>query len=337
LSCGYTTSVMRSFLLFLLVVTTTANDRELRLRQDGTFKIVQFADLHFGETLEVSGPQQDLNSTRVMKNILEFEEPDLVVFTGDQITGNDIDYNSTIYWSQVVRPCYQGGFHWAVVFGNHDDMAFGDGGTRRDLISLDISYALSFSQQGPPSLYGTTNYYLPILPYRPDQNIPVSVLYFFDSGGGQLPEAIQGHQVEWYVSMSKALRQKANDQVLPSIAFFHIPLEEYNSSQKTNCFGQADDGVTPVAESNGLFNAFQKMGDVKATFVGHDHGNDWCCLYEGIRLCFGRHTGYGGYGTWDRGARVIQLSQGRGGVLEAKTWVRMEDGTILEGSSGPVF
>jgi len=260
------------------------------------------------------------------------------------------------------------------------------GGTRRDLISLDISYALSFSQQGPPSLYGTTNYYLPILPYRPDQNIPVrlllllllllllnlisyhhhhhhhrSVLYFFDSGGGQLPEAIQGHQVEWYVSMSKALRQKANDQVLPSIAFFHIPLEEYNSSQKTvsqylskklgssnqhtrlfpwqNCFGQADDGVTPVAESNGalhggrgggrggregggggeeedtqlsgvrrgrekaedtymcfhlctgLFNAFQKMGDVKATFVGHDHGNDWCCLYEGIRLCFGRHTG----------------------------------------------
>src|SRR5689334_13148138 len=35
-----------------------------------------------------------------------------------------------------------------------------------------------------------------------------------------------------------------------------------------------------------------------ALLAGHDHGNDWCCRKQGISLCWGRHSGYGGYGTW---------------------------------------
>lgn len=39
------------------------------------------------------------------------------------------------------------------------------------------------------------------------------------------------------------------------------------------------------------------FGNTKAVFVGHDHGNDWCCPFAGgLMVCYGRHTGYGGYG-----------------------------------------
>ncbi len=90
---------------------------------------------------------------------------------------------------------------------------------------------------------------------------------------------------------------------------------------------------------------------LKATFVGHNHGNDFCGSYEGnILLCFGRHTGYGGYGRWERGSRIIQLRLSSSDSLilpgdkstpfiwkrhvrktnqtqwTMKTWIRYEDG-----------
>ena len=37
---------------------------------------------------------------------------------------------------------------------------------------------------------------------------------------------------------------------------------------------------------------------VRGVFVGHDHGNDWCCPHGTMIVCFGRHTGYGGYGRY---------------------------------------
>lgn len=48
---------------------------------------------------------------------------------------------------------------------------------------------------------------------------------------------------------------------------------------------------------------------------------------NGIFTCFGRHTGYGGYGTWTRGSRQILL---REATLndEIATWIRLEDSTI---------
>ena len=56
----------------------------LRFGADGTFTMVQFADLHYGES-----PEADRNSTRVMSDVLDAEAAavDLVVFSGDQVSG----------------------------------------------------------------------------------------------------------------------------------------------------------------------------------------------------------------------------------------------------------
>jgi len=45
-----------------------------------------------------------------------------------------------------------------------------------------------------------------------------------------------------------------------------------------------------------LLTTLAATGHVRAVFVGHDHGNDWCCPHGTMTVCFGRHTGYGGYG-----------------------------------------
>ena len=47
-----------------------------------------------------------------------------------------------------------------------------------------------------------------------------------------------------------------------------------------------------------LLKVIASFGNTKAVFVGHDHGNDWCCPFSEMLVCYGRHTGYGGYGRY---------------------------------------
>ncbi|CAI8010133.1 Probable inactive purple acid phosphatase 16 [Geodia barretti] len=115
------------------------------------FKIAQFADLHFGEAEDTLwGPLQDVNSTRVMERVLAWESPKLVVYSGDQVTGENINSNATAYWGRLLQPCVSTDTPWATVFGNHDDRSV-SGGTRIDLLTFDKSFNLSLSQFGPVS------------------------------------------------------------------------------------------------------------------------------------------------------------------------------------------
>ena len=50
---------------------------------------------------------------------------------------------------------------------------------------------------------------------------------------------------------------------------------------------------------------------------------------NGINVCYGRHTGYGGYGNLARGGRQILLRQ-ETLEKEAYTWIRLEDGLVPE-------
>lgn len=90
----------------------------------------------------------------------------------------------------------------------------------------------------------------------------------------------------------------------------------------------ADDAVTPQWKESGFMKALLEAGGVRSMFVGHDHGNSWCCPYKGIEICYNRHTGYGGYGEWTRGARVIDLDINNLG--SQKNYVRLETGEVTD-------
>lgn len=47
---------------------------------------------------------------------------------------------------------------------------------------------------------------------------------------------------------------------------------------------------------------------------------------DGLSMCYGRRTGYGGYGDWARGSRQILLQENVPEV-PVETWIRLEDGT----------
>jgi hypothetical protein len=80
-----------------------------------------------------------------------------------------------------------------------------------------------------------------------------------------------------------------------------------------------------------------------ALFSGHDHGDTWCYKWDtqlpgmsmngnGINICFGQHSGYGGYGTWTRGSRQVLLHESMLqdlNNLELDTWIRLETQNVV--------
>ena len=50
---------------------------------------------------------------------------------------------------------------------------------------------------------------------------------------------------------------------------------------------------------------------------------------NGVNLCFGQHSGYGGYGDWTRGSRQILVTESMLADLEIDTWIRLETHEVV--------
>ena len=135
--------------------------KSLKFKKDGTFRIMQIADT------------QDTNITS--KNTLEFigkaldsENPDLVVFTGDQIKGYGLSFatgNRDKKVAEAIRnivtPVAERNIPFTFVFGNHDDQAFGISKEKQMIVYK--SFPTCLAEPGDPSISGYGNHYINIL------------------------------------------------------------------------------------------------------------------------------------------------------------------------------
>jgi predicted MPP superfamily phosphohydrolase len=299
----------------------------LRFRKKGDsylFKIVQLADIHLGDAEGTErGASQDAKTLKLIDSILREEQPDLIVLSGDQLTGENVRENATDYYRLIGSTLSQHGIPWAMIFGTHDDMDYHEPLTqltfpalhdRHDLLQVDQSFHLSLTQRGPESLFGITNYMLNVLV----EDEPAAALYFFDTGGGSIPKQLQQNQVNWFYE---------SNQRLPAVAFQHFPPSELKYTDK--CMGSHEEETDPLEMDPGIVNAMSESTRVNFMAVGHNHGNDFCCPFsKWMQACFARHSGYGGYGSWERGARVFELEivDPTSYKMKWRSWVRLESG-----------
>jgi hypothetical protein len=299
----------------------------LRFRPDGTFTIVQFTDLHFGD-MPWREETSDRPTTLLMERVLDAEQPDLVMLTGDVIDGKRTT-NPAALWSRAVAPIVARGLAWAAVFGNHDDEGPLD---RAGLMAHQQTLPGCLSQPGPADVSGVGNYVLPVLAAAGDR--PAAHLYCLDSNAYAETDIggygwVRRDQIGWYVRCAEELAAANGGQVLPALAFFHIPLPEYDEVwDHLPCHGHKHEPVCCPRINTGLFAALHEMGDVMGTFVGHDHVNDYIGDLHGIKLAYGRGSGHNTYGRagFLKGARVIRLTEN---VRDFATWLRLEDGSAV--------
>lgn len=190
------------------------------------------------------------------------------------------------------------------------------------------SNAQSLTQPGPMDLWPSVSNYVLNISSSDDPQSPVAFFYFLDSGGGSYPEVISKAQADWFRSKSQEINP---DSRVPEIIFWHIPSKAYSSVAprffvRKPCVGSMNNEKVASQEAEfGIMKILERRPSVKAVIVGHNHGLDWCCPYKKLWLCFARHTGYGGYGSWARGARILEISQQS---FSFRSWIRMEDGSV---------
>ncbi|MFB9273905.1 metallophosphoesterase family protein [Cohnella cellulosilytica] len=297
-------------------------EQGLRFREDGTFTIVQFTDLHWQ-----NGDEKDRRTRALMDAVLEAERPDLVVFTGDAISGGECaDPRRSL--REAVDAAESRGLPWAAVFGNHD----AEGSvSRAELLDVLLEHKHSVTRH-TEGVSGFGNYMLEI---RGSGGGTGAALYFLDSGDYSPVGRIEGYdwirrdRIDWYAGAAADLAARNGGAPLPALAFFHIPLPEYGEVwDKQICHGSKLERVCAPRVNSGMFAAMVEAGDVMGTFVGHDHINDYWGELHGIRLCYGRATGYNTYGQdgFPHGARMIRLREGE---RTFSSWLRLDDGTVI--------
>lgn len=300
------------FLCFLSIFSQKA----LCFDANGKFKIVQFTDVHY-----IHNDLQALSALENIRKVISSEHPDLVIFTGDIIFGKPaaeslVDVLDVVSSFEVP---------FALTFGNHDHE---QGLSNMELYQLSKRYKMNVTGR-----YDINSDYVLKLYSSDGSGKCAGLLYCMDSNTYAQDKSVGGYgwftseQLSWYRKISTEVLLE-HQTSLPSLAFFHIPLPEYDYalSEKAPMIGTCLEKVCAPVINTGLFATMRLQGDVMGIFVGHDHDNDFATLYRNILLCYGRYSGGNTvYNHLMNGARVIEMYEGK---REFKSWIRLSDNSI---------
>lgn len=313
----------------------------LRFKDDGTFRIMQFTDTQDGPALKSA-------TAMFLRDSIEEYEPDLIVLTGDNISGGSC---TTVTLTEIAIARFmtifeEYGAPVAAVFGNHDSECLAN---REMQMEMYEKYDC-FVGYADEDLTGCGTYNLPIL--SSDGSKVAYNIWMFDSltyneeSDAVIPgtyptypendlggyACVHKDQIDWYIETSNELKAENGGEPVPSLLFQHIVVPEiYDALEKDasgkwilpeGAKGVMNEDPCPPQYTNGQFDAAVAQGDVKAMFFGHDHKNTYEVNHKGIDLVNTPGSGFGSYGDENRGVRIIDLNENDLSTYETElvTW-----------------
>ncbi|WVQ99809.1 hypothetical protein IAU59_006951 [Kwoniella sp. CBS 9459] len=339
----------------------------LSFNSTGGFRIALYSDLHHSSYAPscrdipdaIKHTCSEEFSIDLMAASLDLTKPDLVVIDGDLFAENDRASDEVTYplltdaaMAKAIHPILERGLPFAVTWGNHD----AEGSLLREELQRAMDIQPGFlGSRGLNHLDGIGNYKLDILASA-DSGEKKHSLWFFDSRSyTYLAEngtasgnygMVEQSQVDWYAANA--------DNSVNALAFFHIPLGQIsdrvglNTTAITGVHGESvcpqgngcDDEVNLETPHVPLFDAFIKAGDVRATFSGHDHANDYVIDAQGIKMTYDGSAGYTAYSAGDqnynREMRVIDITQWGSTASSYKIIDDILQGTVHRNESEPI-
>lgn len=326
-------SVLLSVVLaFTFVFVSAAKEEEkvLKFGEDGTFKVLQFND-----TQDV-GKGVSEKMVKFIEAALDKEQPDLVVFVGDQLSdaypfGTKEDMTLAI--DNIIAPLAERGIPFLVTLGNHDHDHF-------DVFSKEeqfLAYTSYENCYNPVDGWDGFTVNVPVLT-SDEENIAMSIFMMnthnkAESGGYS---GVVAGQNEWYKQVSADLRTANGGENVPSMLFQHIPPKEiYNLfvecewnedgaffSRRDNKWYKLDEtkaegdcGEAPCSEDfdniTGQYESWLEEGNIMGAFFAHDHVNNFVgTTDDGIVMGYNGGTGFRAYGVGDeRSARVFEFNE----------------------------
>lgn len=286
-----------------------------------TFRIMQLTDIHFDDTTT-----ENQKTKQLITQMVSRYQPNLIVVTGDlawTILGSTENYvkDSTKFLNDL---CVAQNTYWAYLIGNHDAwdtgaILWGSGFTRADIAEIVQPYGLDkaggrmlfnyFENTSKPS-ESSDRFSLEL---QDTSGAPLWVNYFLDNTNvgaksHYMDASVSDADLTWFQDSYAGVKQRSRLADPPAFAFFHIPLEQYESAWNGNeGHGFKYEGVSGQEESIKVMSSLSNNG-VVGTFVGHDHFNNfrtrWALSNRNLYMYYGR---YSGYGAPDGNAKSIPL------------------------------
>lgn len=303
-------SVIMALSCLALMASASEAKATLQFNEDGKFTILQMSDIQDGYPMKTI-------TKRYIKDTLNEVNPDLVILTGDNISGGAC-------WSKGLAKAAinefmsifeKAGVPVAAVFGNHDEEG---AATKEEMMSYYEAYDCFVGCAGE-DMTGVGNYNLPIL--SSDGEKVAFNVWCVDSGSyhGDGYDCIHEDQIDWYKKTAAELAAANGGEVVPSMMFQHIIVKEiFDALEKDEngawllpegAVGEMDETPCPAGYTNGQFDAMLEMGDVLAVYSGHDHTNTFVVNYKGIDIINTPGIGFNSYDNDNVGSRVIVLDE----------------------------
>lgn len=239
------------------------------------FKILWLTDLHFGNPTNTKDYDEIKEYTHLKAMIEEAGIVDLIMLTGDVFDGEtEAQVDTFITFMDLFNT------KWAFTFGNHDLETMQDNPFYINKKIMESKNAVYVDYEDD-EIDGYTNYYINLV----SNNKNIYRLFLVDSnankptaaGGDSVYDIIHDNQLDHL-----ALINKTENDSAPGLAFFHIPLREYNnayigytaSPQVYAGQGEKREYAGFGYKNNGAYRIMQENG-VIGTFVGHAHNNDF--------------------------------------------------------------
>ena len=267
------------------------------------FKVLQLADLHLGIETDVA------RQLEIVKKAIKTECPDLVVLTGDNFMYASKGVVKSLI-SALNSACEEltaerGGrlTKFTLTFGNHDNQ--GDY-SRYYVNKIVSSYVASdgneiadkkfaaFVDYEDDNIFGLTNFYIDLVDDREKTRETVDVkyrLHIIDSNTYHFVGPDYDYDVIHEDQLNHAVNvydQATLDKNYIGMAFFHIPLYEYEKAYEAytgasdpSAVGQGEfrEGVLYGYENNGSYKML-RSANIVAFFCGHDHINNGDFIYN---------------------------------------------------------
>ena len=297
--------------LFALALTSCGKTYEvkdymLKLDWKDNYRILQLNDIHIGNKDDLD-LQFDYLDTVIKDGLAN---PDLIVLNGDLFTFADRKTAKKLFtWMDGHK------INWTVTFGNHDEQAY----FSIDWMTGYLNKLNHKREKDPTSSYcvfkdlqdddimGNANFAINLMK---DNKVKEQVIIMdsnrynfgkygdYDSYTGY--DCIHDDQVKWYEDLVNYTTQNNGGVVVPSVAFFHIPVPEFetawelakeNSPEVEVVIPQIStveyEGVAAPKINTKLFDKMVELGSTKGIFCAHDHKNNYAIKYKGIIMSYG--------------------------------------------------
>ena len=274
------------------------------------FRILHLTDIHLGGSL--FSYRQDHKALAACYKLIENAHPDLVIVTGDlcfPLGIMSMSFNNSAPVYQFAAFMRNLGLPWAFTYGNHDTESVASLNKEElNNVFMSLSYKTSGTLLYPYTQPGVTGRNNQLIELRNTDGSLNTGLFLIDSNaytgeGINVYDFIHDDQVDWYAREVERMNAEAG-QPVPSMIFFHIPLQQYRtafelyeagSSEVTWFFGEnGEKMINKVCCSEYPSRLFDRARDLgcEAMFCGHDHYNNMSLEYEGVRLTYGMSIDY---------------------------------------------